>query len=167
MASSVGENVLEFSETNNILLMTLMEEITENEEAHVLHDHDECYGEDDDRLVSMIQSLEAVITSQHDGVGHVEGQDCSTSSVNNGDDDHLHGYYDWTVDMEETACMNYLSSSAPLDEFMMMEDALSPGATGGDDSNYYSELYYGVLMEQEISETNYNYYLPQQQHIIY
>ena len=60
----------EFSlESNNMLLMTLMEEIQEDQYC------------EDDRLISMIQSLEAEISySRSIEEGHVDSQDCSMSS---------------------------------------------------------------------------------------
>ncbi|KAE9590558.1 hypothetical protein Lalb_Chr20g0108981 [Lupinus albus] len=79
MASSMPENVFELgfeiSEANNVLFISLMEETHEDE-----------YNLDD-RVVSMIQSLEAEINdsllSQRYEVGHVDGQDCFTSMNSN------------------------------------------------------------------------------------
>ena len=93
MSSSEGvfELGIDFSESNNVLLMSLMEETQE----------EEYYG--DDRLVTMIQSLEAEITDTEMGqmyeMGHVDSQDCSTS---------VSDPNQW-VDME-------LISSLPFDE---------------------------------------------------
>ncbi|QCE10540.1 hypothetical protein DEO72_LG10g1774 [Vigna unguiculata] len=57
---------MEFSEANNVLLMSLMEETKEEE-----------YYDGDDRLVSMIQSLEAEISDTE--IAQMDDQDCSTS----------------------------------------------------------------------------------------
>ena len=64
---------IELCEASNVLLMTLMEE--ENQEDHYYYQNFE-----DERLVSMIQLLEAEINSINPMlmVGQVEGQDCST-----------------------------------------------------------------------------------------
>ncbi|KAI9083189.1 hypothetical protein K1719_034922 [Acacia pycnantha] len=105
---------LEFSEANNLLLMALMEETQED-------DHD------DDRLMTMIQSLEAEISNQSQRydhhVGQVDGQDCSMSSSVCTTDD-------W-MDMEVASAFS--SSSSPFDEDMKMS-AWSPCAAVGDDS---------------------------------
>ncbi|KAL2331218.1 hypothetical protein Fmac_018799 [Flemingia macrophylla] len=116
MSSSEGVFELgidELSEANNVLLMSLLEETQE----------EEYYG--DDRLVSMIQSLEAEI-SDTEMMGHVDDHDCSTSD--SGPDDH------W-IDME-------MISSLPFDEMnnayipcgdeMMMEHAPMPYELGND-----------------------------------
>ena len=71
MASSMPESAfelgIEFSEANNVVLLSLMEETQEEEH----------YG--DDRLVSMIKSLEAEISDPLSGqryeIGHVDDQD--------------------------------------------------------------------------------------------
>ncbi|KAG4384349.1 hypothetical protein AAZX31_13G243200 [Glycine max] len=138
MSSSEGAFELgsEFSEANNVLLMSLMEETQE----------EEYYG--DERLVSMIQSLEAEITDTEIGqmyeMGHVDGQDCSTSVS---DPNH------W-VDME-------LISSLPFDEmnawipsgYEMMEHAAMEyeAGTGIDDL----QLCYGAFLDQQYRENHY------------
>ncbi|CAJ1957848.1 unnamed protein product [Sphenostylis stenocarpa] len=118
---------MEFSEASNVLLMSLMEETQE----------EEYYG--DDRLVSMIQSLEAEISDTE--MGHVDDQDCSTSDS---DPDH------W-VDME-------LISSLPFDEINawmgggdeMVEHAAMEDEAANDINDF--ELYYGVFLEQQHAE---------------
>ncbi|KAK4256009.1 hypothetical protein QN277_008930 [Acacia crassicarpa] len=129
--SSVPETVLEgleFSEANNLLLMALMEETQEDDL-------------DDDRLMTMIQSLEAEISNQRydHHVGQVDGQDCSMSSSFCTTDD-------W-MDVEVASAFS--SSSPPFDEDMKMS-AWSPCAAGGDDS-----CSHGIWLD------NY-YYLPQE-----
>ncbi|XP_027342976.1 uncharacterized protein LOC113855534 [Abrus precatorius] len=134
MSSSEGvfELGIEFSEANNVLLMSLMEETQE----------DEYYG--DDRLVSMIQSLEAEINDpeldQVYEMGHVDDQYCSTS---------MSGPDHW-VDME-------LISSLPFDEMNawipsgdeMMEHVAMEYEAENDDF----QLCYGVFLEQQYRET--------------
>ncbi|KAK4256011.1 hypothetical protein QN277_008932 [Acacia crassicarpa] len=152
--SSMPEGVcegIEFSyETNKILLMALMEE-TQDDHQYCAHD---------DRLISMIQSLEAEISSTTGSgdsyqsydmeVGQVDDQDCSTSSS------ILFNADDWD-DME------VVSASSSFDEETMMS-AWSLCAAGGDDStaDYYnsSESYYGGLLEN---------YLPQEatDHVVF
>lgn len=120
-----------------MLLMSLMEESTQ--------EADEYYG--DDRLVSMIQSLEAEISYD---MGHVDGQDCSNGP------DHL-------VDN-----MELMISSSPFDE-MGNDNAWIP--CGGDEMDVAMEyegadeniiddfqMCYGVFLEQHHRET---YYLSQ------
>lgn len=88
MSSSVQESVFEFGieySQANVLLMSLMEETHE----------DEYYG--DDKLVSMIQSLEAEISAPQ--MLYEDNQDCSPSII---------GLDHW-VDME-------LISTTPFDE---------------------------------------------------
>ncbi|KAE9585103.1 hypothetical protein Lal_00017940 [Lupinus albus] len=132
MASLVPENVyelgFELSEANNVLLMSLMEETHE----------DEYNG--DDRLVSMIQSLEAEINDP------ILGQDCYTSIIN---DNNAH----W-VDKE-------LLSSLPFDEmntWISCEDNeimehVAMEYEGGNDIDEF-ELYYGGFLEQQHRETH-------------
>ncbi|KAK7324445.1 hypothetical protein VNO77_28001 [Canavalia gladiata] len=138
MSYSEGVFEIEFSEANNVLLMSLMEETQE----------EEYYG--DDRLVSMIQSLEAEITSDpelgqimHDEMGHVDDQDCSTSSMSG--PDH------W-VDME-------LISSLPFDEMNyalipcgdeIMEHVVMEYEAENDIDDF--QLSYGVFLEQQYRE---------------
>ncbi|KAK7244014.1 hypothetical protein RIF29_38831 [Crotalaria pallida] len=142
MASSVPENEfelgIEFSEANNVLLMSLMEETRE----------DEYNG--DDRLSSMIQSLEAEINDplmgQRYEIGHVDGQDCYTTTSINGPDH-------W-IDME-------LVSSLPFDEMnnawipcgdeMMGHVAMEYEAGNVIDD---FDLYYGSFLEQQHWETH-------------
>ncbi|KAF7836576.1 uncharacterized protein G2W53_011435 [Senna tora] len=135
----------EISEATNVLLMNLMEE-------------DEEYVGDQDRLVSMIQSLEEEIRSSSNfsttHLGQVEDQDCSTSSVVPAfHDDEC---YNW-VDMEEEMVSSSSSSSSSSiltfdddddddDDFKMMNNAwISPNsvAMSSHDSAHYSEFCYG------------------------
>ncbi|XP_054811138.1 uncharacterized protein LOC129312519 [Prosopis cineraria] len=131
LAESVCEEV-EFFEASNILdLMALMEETQE--------DHQYC--EDDHRLLSMIQSLEAEIIGRSNSpdpyqrydieVGQVDGEDFSTSSI----------YWE---DMEAASPSSSLSS---FDDEMM--DAWSLCAAGGDDSSSQcsSEFYWSFVRE--------------------
>lgn len=138
MASSVPESVfelgIELSESNNVLLMSLMEETQE----------DEYNG--DDRLVSMIQSLEAEISDplldQRYEIGsHVDDQDFYTFV---GGPDH------W-IDME-------LVSSSPFDDMNAwtpcgdeMEHVAMEYEAGNDIDDF--QLYYGVFLEQQHRET--------------
>ncbi|KAJ7948851.1 tRNA wybutosine-synthesizing protein like [Quillaja saponaria] len=132
MASSVVSESffkgIEFSEVNNVLLMSLMEETQE--------DDDQYFG-DDHRLVSLIQSLEAEINGPAAELGfingcdyqmfdlvQVDGRDCSTSL---GADDH----YGW-VD-EVNAWNTYGVDHEDLDVTM--------------------EYYDGVLFEQNYSDS--------------
>ncbi|XP_020233614.1 uncharacterized protein LOC109813768 isoform X2 [Cajanus cajan] len=131
MSSSEGvfELGFEFSDANNVLLMSLLEETQE----------EEYYG--DDRLVSMIQSLEAEISDTE--MGHVDDQDCSTSD--SGLDDH------WG-DME-------LISSLPFDEMNawipcrdeMMEHAAMAYEAGNYEIDDFQQCY-GVFLEQQYRE---------------
>ncbi|TKY49295.1 hypothetical protein E2542_SST26724 [Spatholobus suberectus] len=135
MSSSEGvfELGIEFSEANNVLLQSLMEETQE----------DEYYG--DDRLVSMIQSLEAEISDAEMGqmyeMGHVDDQDCSMS---------VSGPDRW-VDME-------LISSLPFNEINawipcgdeMMQHATKEFEAGNDIDDF--QLCYGVFLEQQYRE---------------
>ncbi|KAH1148716.1 hypothetical protein AAZX31_15G232100 [Glycine max] len=138
MSSSEGvfEQGIEFSEANNVLLMSLMEE--EQEEEY--------YG--DDRLVSMIQSLEAEITDTEMGqmyeMGHVDDQDRSASV----------GVPDHWVDLE-------LISSLPFDEmnawipygYGMMEhvEMEYEAGNGVDDL----QLCFGAFLDQQYRENHY------------
>ncbi|KAI9083182.1 hypothetical protein K1719_034915 [Acacia pycnantha] len=135
MPESVCEGIEFSSETNKILLMALMEETQEDHQYYA-----------DDRLISMIQSLEAEISSNTSSgdsyqsydmeVGQVDDQDCSTSSS-----------ISFSADWDD---MEVVSASSSFDEEMMM-NAWSLCAAGGDDStaDYHasSEFYYGVLLE--------------------
>ncbi|KAK4256010.1 hypothetical protein QN277_008931 [Acacia crassicarpa] len=140
MPESVCEGTEFSSETNKILLMALMEETQEDHQYHA-----------DDRLISMIQSLEAEIsstTSSGDSyqsydimVGQVGDQDCSTSSS-----------ISFSADWDD---MEVVPASSSFDEEMMM-NAWTLCAAGGVDStaDYYnsSEFYYGVLLENYMTE---------------
>ncbi|KAG4950345.1 hypothetical protein JHK82_043706 [Glycine max] len=138
MSSSEGvvELGIEFSEANNFLLMSLMEETQE----------EEYYG--DDRLVSMIQSLEAEISdtemSQMYEMSHVDDQDCSTS---------VSGPDHW-VDMELISSLTFDGMNAwiPCGDEMMEHAAMEYEA--GNDINDF-QLCYGVFLEQQYRETNY------------
>ncbi|XP_028755375.1 uncharacterized protein LOC114714775 [Neltuma alba] len=136
--SSTTESVcegLEFSESNNILLMALMEETQE----------DQYYA--DERLMSMIQSLEAELISTTSSaadpyqiyeieVGQMDDQDCSTSSLSFSTHDH-------GDDMEVISANSSSSSpSCSFDEEMM--NAWNFCAAGGDDNG---DFCYGVLLE--------------------
>ncbi|RDX71764.1 hypothetical protein CR513_48840, partial [Mucuna pruriens] len=152
MSSSEGVFALgiEFSEANNVLLMSLLDETHE----------EEYYG--DDRLVSMMQSLEAEISDTEMGqmyeIGYVDDQDCSTSD--NGSD-----HWD---DME-------LISSLPFDEmnaWIPCGDEMNAGIPCGDEMMEHAameyeagndiddiQLCYGVFLEQQYREN----YLAQDQ----
>ncbi|XP_028755374.1 uncharacterized protein LOC114714774 [Neltuma alba] len=125
---------LEFSESNNILLMALMEETQE----------DQYYA--DERLMSMIQSLEAELSSTTGSAadpyqsyemeaGQMDDQDCSTSSLSFSTDDH------WD-NMEVISASSSSSPSCSFDEEMM--NAWSFCAAGWDDNGHFC---YGVLLE--------------------
>ncbi|GAU28431.1 hypothetical protein TSUD_54830 [Trifolium subterraneum] len=123
MSSSIELGIGQLSEANNVILMSLMEETHELE--------DEYYG--DDKLVSMMQSLEAEISAtQNYNMGYMDGQDCSTSFIDH--PDHL-------IDME-------LISSSPFDEMAHMEMEY-------EDQNFIDDyqMCYGVLLEQQHRET--------------
>ncbi|CAJ1957844.1 unnamed protein product [Sphenostylis stenocarpa] len=138
MSSSEGvfELGMEFSEADNVLLMSLMEETQE----------EEYYG--DERLVSMIQSLEAEISDTEMGqiyeMGHVDDQYCSTSDT---DPDN------W-VDME-------LISSLPFDEMNawmpcvdeMMEHAAMEDEAANDINDF--QFCYEAFLEQQYREISY------------
>ncbi|CAJ1957846.1 unnamed protein product [Sphenostylis stenocarpa] len=138
MSSSEGvfELGMEFSEANNVLLMSLMEETQEEE-----------YN-GDDRLVSMIQSLEAEISdtemSQIYEIGHVDDHGCSTSDS---DPDH------W-VDME-------LISSLPFDDidaWIPCGDEMMEHATMEYEApNHINEfqMSFGAFLEQQYREISY------------
>ncbi|KAL2331219.1 hypothetical protein Fmac_018800 [Flemingia macrophylla] len=134
MSSSEGvfELGIEFSEANHVLLMSLLEESQE----------EEYYG--DDRLMSMIQSLEAEIGDTE--MGHVDDQDCSTSD--SGPDDH------W-VDMGMISSMPFdetINAWIPCGDEMMMEHAPMPYEAG----NYINDFqwYCGFFLEQQDSGIN-------------
>ncbi|KAL9322127.1 hypothetical protein ACSQ67_010180 [Phaseolus vulgaris] len=133
MSSSEGvfELGMEFSEANNVLLMSLMEETQE----------EEYYG--DDRLVSMIQSLEAEISDiEIDQIYEMEHLDTSDSEP-----DH------W-VDMN-------IISSLPFDEMNAWipcgDEMMEHAAMEYEAANYVTDfqLSYGVFLEQQYRETNY------------
>jgi len=138
MSSSEGvfELGMQFSEANNVLHMSLMEETQE----------EEYYG--DDRLVSMIQSLEAEISDteidQIYDMEHLDHQDCSTSDI---EPDH------W-VDMN-------IISSLPFDEMNAWipcgDEMMEHAAMEYEAANYIEDfqLCYGVFLEQQYRETNY------------
>ncbi|XP_047177756.1 uncharacterized protein LOC124844791 [Vigna umbellata] len=133
MSSSecVFELGVEFSEANNVLLMSLMEETQEEEYYH-----------GDDRLVSMIQSLEAEIGDTE--IAQMDDQDCSTSDS---EADH------W-------AEMNIISSF-PFDEmnsWMPCGDEMMEHAPMEYEEASYIEdfqLCYGLFLQQQYRETNY------------
>ncbi|KAK4256013.1 hypothetical protein QN277_008934 [Acacia crassicarpa] len=125
-SSSSIESVFEgfeLCEASNVLLMTLMEEETQED-----HYYQNC--EEDERLVSMIQSLEAEINSRNPllMMEQVDGQDCSTSLLSATDDD-----FDWV--MEDMEIVPSLSSS-PFDD---LDAELSSCADMSED--YYSDLH--------------------------
>ncbi|CAL0326468.1 unnamed protein product [Lupinus luteus] len=140
MASLVPENVFElgfdeFSEANNVLLLSLMEETHE----------DEYNG--DDRLVSMIQSLEAEINDpmlgQRYELGHMmDGQDCYTSINDNAN---------W-VDKEFVSSLSFdeMNTWIPCGENEMMEHVAMEYEGGNDIDDF--ELYYGGFLEQQHRE---------------
>ncbi|XP_028755373.1 uncharacterized protein LOC114714773 [Neltuma alba] len=119
-SSSSIESVFEgfeLCEASNVLLMTLMEETQED-------DHYQNF--EDERLVSMIQSLEAEISRNPMLMEQMDGQDCSASSSVTDD-------YDWVMDMEAVP-----SISSPFD------DDLNAGSPYCADMNedYYSDQFY-------------------------
>lgn len=90
MSSSIELGINQFSEANNVILMSLMEETHEYEDANI----------GDDKLVCMNQSLEAEIsdTQNYDMGGYIDGQDCSTSLFID--------YDDW-IDMELISLLSF------------------------------------------------------------
>ncbi|CAL0310717.1 unnamed protein product [Lupinus luteus] len=141
MASLLHENALElgfeFSEANNVLLMSLLEETHE----------DEYNG--DDRLVTMIQSLEAEINDpllgQRYEVGNLDGQDCYTSSINN---------HDHWIDMELVSSLSFdeMNALIPCGDEIIMEHVGVDYEDGNDSDDF--KLYYGGLLEQQQRETH-------------
>ncbi|CAL5187235.1 unnamed protein product [Lathyrus oleraceus] len=136
MSSSLELGNDQFSEANNVILMSLMEETHEFE--------DEYFG--DDKLVSMIQSLEAEIsdTQNYDMGNYMDGQDCSTSSFIGSDH--------W-IDME-------LISSSPFDEvnvnaWIPRENEMEHVEMEYEDQNFIDDFQMccGVFMEQQHIET--------------
>ncbi|XP_014500731.1 uncharacterized protein LOC106761676 [Vigna radiata var. radiata] len=133
MSSSecVFELGMEFSEVNNVLLMSLMEETQEEEYYH-----------GDDRLVSMIQSLEAEISDTE--IAQMDDQDCSTSDS---EADH------W-------AEMNIISS-LPFDEMNAWipcgDEMMEHAPMEYEDASYIEDfqLCYGLFLDQQYRETNY------------
>ncbi|XP_058727437.1 uncharacterized protein LOC131598881 [Vicia villosa] len=134
MSSSIELGIDQFSEANNVILMSLMEETHEYEDEYI----------GDDKLVSMIQSLEAEIsdTQNYDMGGYMDGQDCSTSLII--DSDH------W-VDIE-------LISSSLFDEVNMnvnantwCENEMEHMKMEYEDQNFIDDfqMCYGVFMEQQ------------------
>ncbi|KAK7335033.1 hypothetical protein VNO80_26803 [Phaseolus coccineus] len=134
MTSSEGvlELGMEFSEANNVLLMSLMEETLE----------EEYYG--DDRLVSMIQSLEAEISDTEIGqIYEMEDLDTSVSEP-----DH------W-VDMN-------IISSLPFDEMNAWipcgEEMMEHASMEYEAANYIDDFqlsYEIFLKQQQYRETSY------------
>ncbi|WVZ01082.1 hypothetical protein V8G54_027151 [Vigna mungo] len=122
---------MEFSEANNVLLMSLMEETQEEEYYH-----------GDDRLVSMIQSLEAEISDTE--IAQMDDQDCSTSDS---EADH------W-------AEMNIISS-LPFDEMNARipygDEMMEHAPMEYEDASYIEDfqLCYELFLEQRYRETNY------------
>ncbi|KAE9621563.1 hypothetical protein Lal_00032983 [Lupinus albus] len=141
MASSLHENVLlelgfdEFYEANNVLLMSLMEETHE----------DEYNG--DDRLVTMIQSLEAEINDpllgQRYEVENMGGQDCYTSSINN---------HDHWIDMELVSSFSFdeINAFIPCGDEIMMEHVEMEYEGGNAIDDF--KLYYEGFLEQQQRE---------------
>ncbi|XP_057457171.1 uncharacterized protein LOC130748089 [Lotus japonicus] len=133
MSSSVQESVFElepeFLEANNMVLMSLMEE-TQEDEYYV-----------DDRLVSMIQSLEAEISGpvlgQMYNMGHVDDQDFSRS-------------FSGSDDMELISSSPFCEMNAwiPFGDEMEHE---AMGYKAGNDINDF-EMSYGVFWEQQHRE---------------
>ncbi|ESW21327.1 hypothetical protein PHAVU_005G061801 [Phaseolus vulgaris] len=138
MSSSEGvfELGMEFSEANNVLLMSLMEETHE----------EEYYG--DDRLVSMIQSLEAELSDTEIGqfyeMGHLDDQDCSTSDS---EPDH------WAeMDIISSLPFDEMNAWIPSGDEMKEHAAMEYEAANYTDD---FQLSYGILLEQQYRETSY------------
>ena len=132
MVSLVPKNIfegIEFSEANTVLLMSLMDETQE----------DDFFG--DDRLVSMIQSLEAEINDppidQRAETGHVDGQDCSTSVGND---------FSWAdLELASSSAFDEMIPWSPCGDQEMESIALMEYGVGNND---YSQICYEVLLEQ-------------------
>ena len=139
--SAVLEEI-EFSEANNVLLMSLMEETQE----------DEFYG--NDRLVSIIQSLEQEITDPKlDRSAQVDGHNCSGSISDD---------FSW-IDMEVASSspfheMNAWSPCGDEMDGMVLEYGVGNGISD------YSQIYCGVFLEQQQME---NYLLQDQNDIVF
>ncbi|WJX68022.1 hypothetical protein P8452_52434 [Trifolium repens] len=133
MSSSIELGIGQLSEANNVILMSLMEETHELEDEYYV----------DDKLVSMIQSLEAEISAtQNYDIGYMDGQDCSTSFI-----DHP----DHWIDME-------LISSSPFDEvnaWILCGDEMEHVEMENEDQNFIDDyqMCYGVFLEQQHRET--------------
>ncbi|KOM42652.1 hypothetical protein LR48_Vigan05g025600 [Vigna angularis] len=129
--ASVFELGVEFSEANNVLLMSLMEETQEEEYYH-----------GDDRLVSMIQSLEAEISDTE--IAQMDDQDCSTSDS---EADH------W-------AEMNIISS-LPFDEMNAWipcgDEMMEHAPMEYEEASYIEDfqLCYGLFLQQQYRDTDY------------
>jgi len=141
MSSSEGvfELGMEFSEANNVLLMSLMEE-TQEEEYY------------DDRLVSMIQSLEAEINdteiNQIYEMGHLDDQDCSTSDsepdhwvdmniISSLPFDEMNAWIPCGDEMMEHATMEYEAANYIDDDFQLCY---------GEDNNMIKSLSFGIYI---------------------
>jgi len=141
MSSSEGvfELGMEFSEANNVLLMSLMEETQEGEYY-------------DDRLVSMIQSLEAEINdteiNQIYEMGHLDDQDCSTSDsepdhwvdmniISSLPFDEMNAWIPCGDEMMEHATMEYEAANYIDDDFQLCY---------GEDNNMIKSLSFGIYI---------------------
>nr|XP_004488658.1 uncharacterized protein LOC101496808 [Cicer arietinum] len=143
MSSSIQENVFElenidqFWEANNVILTSLMEETQDEFE-------DEYYG--DDKLVSMIQSLEAEISSPEIyGMGQMDGQDCSTSFIG------LDHWIDENMELISSSPFDEVNASIPCEDemteyFELMEYEAENFIDG-------FEMCYGVFLEQQHTDT--------------
>ncbi|KAG2372386.1 histidine-containing phosphotransfer protein [Vigna angularis] len=131
LPQSVFELGVEFSGANNVLLMSLMEETQEEEYYH-----------GDDRLVSMIQSLEAEISDTE--IAQMDDQDCSTSDS---EADH------W-------AEMNIISS-LPFDEMNAWipcgDEMMEHAPMEYEEASYIEDfqLCYGLFLQQQYRDTDY------------
>jgi len=130
-SEGVFELGMEFSEANNVLLMSLMEEMQEE---------DFC---GDDRLVSMIQSLEAEISdTEIDQICEMEHLDTSYSEP-----DH------W-VDMNIISSLPFdeMNSWIPCEDEMMEHASMEYEA-----ANYIDDfqLSYEIFLKQQYRETSY------------
>ncbi|XP_054811158.1 uncharacterized protein LOC129312534 [Prosopis cineraria] len=117
-SSSIHQSVFEgfeFGEASNVLLMALMEETQEEQNC------------EDERLVSMIQSLEAEISRNSMLMEQVDGKDCSTSSISTDD------YYDDIMDIDQQV----VPSISPFDDL----NAWSPCADMNQ-NHYFDQFYY-------------------------
>ncbi|KAL5079210.1 hypothetical protein RYX36_007631 [Vicia faba] len=142
MSSSIEIGIDQFSEANNVILMSLMEETHEYE--------DEYFG--DDKLVSMIRSLEAEIndTQNYDMGGYMDDQDCFMSSFID---------YDDLIDMELISSSLFdqenVNVNVNTNTWIYCENEMEHVEMKYEDQNFIDDfqMYYGVFMEQQHRET--------------